>query len=89
MLSRGFDRPAGSGRSVTGGSDRTGEGLWHLSRVVREHEMQSAIDQVSVVDVTTAPLLLTPDAVERMLKKRQELQLAKFRTTCTDCLPNF
>jgi hypothetical protein len=36
----------------------------------------------------TAPAVLVPSAIEKMLSKRQESQLAKFRTTCTDCVPN-
>jgi hypothetical protein len=38
---------------------------------------------------TVAPVMLTPAAVEKMIAKRQAVQLAKFRTTCTDCLPNY
>lgn len=36
-----------------------------------------------------APTLLTPDLVEQMIARRQAVQVIKFRTTCTDCLPNF
>jgi hypothetical protein len=35
------------------------------------------------------PLLLVPALVEQMLARRQALQVVKFRTTCTDCVPNF
>jgi hypothetical protein len=35
------------------------------------------------------PVLLTPALVEKMLVRRQAVQVAKFRTTCTDCLPNY
>lgn len=38
---------------------------------------------------TTAPVLLTPSLVTKMLAKRQAVQVVKFRTTCTDCLPNY
>ena len=38
---------------------------------------------------STAPVLLTPSLVEEMLARRQQVQVAKFRTTCTDCLPNY
>jgi hypothetical protein len=38
---------------------------------------------------TAAPVLLTPALVEKMLISRQAVQVMKFRTTCTDCLPNF
>jgi len=46
--------------------------------------------QISRVDqkTTTAPAVLVPSAIEKMLSTRQEGQLAKFRTTCTDCVPN-
>jgi hypothetical protein len=36
-----------------------------------------------------APALLTPAFIERMLASRQAVQVIKFRTTCTDCLPNY
>jgi hypothetical protein len=39
--------------------------------------------------VTSAPVLLTPSLVEKMLTRRQTVQVAKFRTTCTDCVPNY
>jgi len=46
--------------------------------------------QTSRVDqkTTTAPAVLIPSEIEKMLIQRQEAQLAKFRTTCTDCVPN-
>ena len=37
----------------------------------------------------TAPVMLVPELVERMIAARQAAQLVKFRTTCTDCVPNF
>jgi hypothetical protein len=40
------------------------------------------------VDSSTAPVLLTPTLIEKMLARRQALQVVKFRTTCTDCVPN-
>jgi hypothetical protein len=40
-------------------------------------------------DTVVAPTLLTPDLVEQMIARRQAVQVIKFRTTCTDCLPNF
>lgn len=36
-----------------------------------------------------APIMLTPASVERMIARRQAVQVVKFRTTCTDCVPNF
>jgi hypothetical protein len=43
----------------------------------------------TVVKKTTTPVILTPTAVGRMLAERQAVQVVKFRTTCTDCLPNY
>jgi hypothetical protein len=40
-------------------------------------------------DTTVAPMLLAPTLVEKMLEKRKSVQVVKFRTTCTDCLPNY
>jgi hypothetical protein len=40
-------------------------------------------------EVQVTPILLTPAYVERMISRRQAVQVAKFRTTCTDCVPNF
>lgn len=37
----------------------------------------------------TAPVLLLPRLVERMIAERQAVHIAKFRTTCTDCVPNY
>jgi hypothetical protein len=36
-----------------------------------------------------APIMLLPDFVERMIAARQAAQIVKFRTTCTDCVPNW
>ncbi|MEV8004637.1 MULTISPECIES: hypothetical protein [Streptomyces] len=38
---------------------------------------------------TQAPVMLLPRLVERMITERQAVHIAKFRTTCTDCVPNF
>lgn len=43
----------------------------------------------AVTTRTTTPVILTPAAVEKMLAERQAVQVVKFRTTCTDCLPNY
>ena len=40
-------------------------------------------------DSAIAPTLLTPALVEKMLASREAVQVMKFRTTCTDCLPNY
>jgi hypothetical protein len=44
---------------------------------------------VTLSSTTLAPVLLTPTLVESMLVRRQAVQVMKFRTTCTDCLPNY
>jgi hypothetical protein len=47
-------------------------------------------DQTIVLtDTAIAPVLLSPALVEKMLARRQAVQVMKFRTTCTDCLPNY
>jgi hypothetical protein len=33
--------------------------------------------------------MLTPELVQKMLAARQAIQVMKFRTTCTDCVPNY
>jgi hypothetical protein len=40
-------------------------------------------------ETTTPPVVLAPALVEQMIAQRQAVQVIKFRTTCTDCLPNF
>jgi len=40
-------------------------------------------------DTVVTPVLLTPTLVEKMLARRASVQVVKFRTTCTDCLPNY
>jgi len=44
---------------------------------------------ITRTDTAIAPVLLTPALVEKMLTSRQAVQVIKFRTTCTDCLPNY
>ncbi|MEV7075154.1 hypothetical protein ACIQJT_32000 [Streptomyces sp. NPDC091972] len=38
---------------------------------------------------TPAPVMLLPRLIERMITDRQAVHVSKFRTTCTDCVPNF
>jgi hypothetical protein len=33
-------------------------------------------------------VLLSPTRVSRMIKARQQAQVVKFRSTCSDCVPN-
>lgn len=46
-------------------------------------------DMITRTDTAVAPVLLTPTLVEKMLARREAVQVMKFRTTCTDCLPNY
>ena len=48
-----------------------------------------AVDAVDQVDAVDTPVLLLPELIERMIAERETFQVAKFRTTCTDCVPNF
>ena len=47
------------------------------------------VDAVDQVDQVDTPVLLLPELVEKMIAERETFQVAKFRTTCTDCVPNF
>ena len=47
-----------------------------------------AVDAVDQVDQVDTPVLLLPELIERMIAERETFQVAKFRTTCTDCVPN-
>jgi hypothetical protein len=42
-------------------------------------------DQSVRAETVVTPVLLTPTIVAKMLAKRQAVQVAKFRTTCTVC----
>jgi hypothetical protein len=42
----------------------------------------------SSVEARIAPIMLTPTSVEKMLARRMAVQVVRFRTTCTDCVPN-
>jgi hypothetical protein len=43
------------------------------------------VDLRSLITVSS----LLPDAVEEMLDTRMGWQVMRFRTTCTDCVPNY
>lgn len=45
--------------------------------------------QQTVTRTGAAPVMLLPRLVERMITERQAVHIAKFRTTCTDCVPNY
>jgi hypothetical protein len=51
--------------------------------------MTAKIEATDRRSTATAPVMLVPAFVERMIAARQAAQLAKFRTTCTDCVPNW
>jgi hypothetical protein len=63
--------------------------LWHLYQ--QEESMQTAplVTAKTTTRSTPAPVMLLPRLVERMITERQAAHIAKFRTTCTDCVPNF
>ena len=44
---------------------------------------------ITRTDTSVAPVLLTPTLIESMLADRAAVQVMKFRTTCTDCVPNY
>jgi hypothetical protein len=51
--------------------------------------VEAVIENKSVeLKTQVAPILLTPNTVERMIARRQAQQIVRFRTTCTDCVPN-
>lgn len=51
--------------------------------------MASKTEALERRGTATAPVMLVPEFVERMIAARQAAQLVKFRTTCTDCVPNW
>jgi hypothetical protein len=58
----------------------------------RRKSMPSAtetVQQFGTKLAPQAPVMLLPDFVERMIAARQAAQIVKFRTTCTDCVPNW
>lgn len=46
-------------------------------------------ETITRTETAVAPVLLTPTLVEKMLARREAVQVMKFRTTCTDCVPNY
>lgn len=51
-----------------------------------------AAEKVSTVPVAAQTLrttvFLTPERVAKMLQERRSFQIVKFRTNCSDCVPN-
>ena len=56
------------------------------SAMVLELRVNSADHRKHALSGT--PILLTPSRIIEMLEKRQAFQAAKFRTNCSDCVPN-
>ncbi|MGE5827313.1 MAG: hypothetical protein ACM30G_02990 [Micromonosporaceae bacterium] len=42
----------------------------------------------AVKTTTTTTVFLTPQRITAMLRDRRAFQVVKFRTNCTDCVPN-
>ncbi|MBV8995995.1 MAG: hypothetical protein JO287_20355 [Pseudonocardiales bacterium] len=55
---------------------------------MNDTELLELLDQPKL-QMTPQALALTPARVQQMIDARQDFQLAKFRTTCTDCVPNY
>jgi hypothetical protein len=51
-----------------------------------------AAEKVSTTPVAAQTLrttvFLTPERVSKMLQERRSFQIMKFRTNCSDCVPN-
>jgi hypothetical protein len=48
-----------------------------------------AAEKISTTTQTVAPsVFLTPERVTKMLAERRAFQIVKFRTNCSDCVPN-
>jgi hypothetical protein len=51
-----------------------------------------AAAKIDPAPITAQPVrttvFLTPDRVSKMLQERRNFQIVKFRTNCSDCVPN-
>lgn len=71
---------------------KTGKEGYQMLTVVAKK--QAGWDAISEGETTfkdlpiETPVLLTPARIESMIKARSSYQVIKFRTTCTDCVPN-
>jgi len=56
----------------------------------KEAGMPTVVTQPSKVTtpVVKPSVFLTPDRVAKMLSERRSFQIVKFRTNCSDCVPN-
>jgi hypothetical protein len=60
---------------------------WH--RATEGNSMEKTRETVTrEITSTHGGVLLTPSRVRAMLAARTAYQVVKFRTTCTDCVPN-
>ncbi len=51
--------------------------------------MPTVVAQSKVTTPVVKPtVFLTPDRVVKMLAERRSFQIVKFRTNCSDCVPN-
>jgi hypothetical protein len=53
--------------------------------------MSTTVAQISAkvtTPVVKPSVFLTPSRVEKMLAERRSFQVVKFRTNCSDCVPN-
>jgi hypothetical protein len=50
--------------------------------------MPSIVAQQVTTTVVKPSVFLTPERVAKMLKERRSFQIVKFRTNCSDCVPN-
>jgi hypothetical protein len=57
-----------------------------LAAVKNSHAL--AVEKAETVKTSVTPVALTVGRIEKMLLARSRNQLVKFRTTCSDCVPN-
>jgi len=51
--------------------------------------MPATVTSAKVTTPVVKPsVFLTPERVEKMLSERRSFQIVKFRTNCSDCVPN-
>ena len=64
------------------------EGNDLLARVIRipDYELRAAKQRPASSRV---PVLLTPSRIQQMIADRRQLQVIKFRTTCSDVAPSY
>lgn len=60
----------------------------NLKVIAERREDRQGLIAATPAQKTVTPTLLAPSAIEKMLKERETFQRIKFRTTCSDCVPN-